>query len=630
MSRFFRSPNSSGSSSGSDSDDEETEEVMSTSLSQLDISARQEYSGSSLESIPIDRTATTVAPNEGQDWLLHSLLEERCLNQVIMERTNSGDPKRHANDREVRQEARRRYRILCAQLAPLNLVSVGPAEDRHGANRQRIRDGLDRALRSGMATPMRQPSFPAPLRGLLTDGRTEPVLQEWQPGSLPMDSGSPASVFDSLSTFHQPLPSRYLKDFDELGILGKGGYGQVFHVRHRLDGRTYAVKKVPIRPSMVQRITIGGQAVLDEILTEVRSLSRLDHPNVVRYFSSWIEWSSGSSFAPRTSRDGSMSPASDNAIGGAEIATSSGTESIRRVKTQSNTDEDAGFIFESHSHHTELHTESSLVAEVVPEDSDILSRSISDAGLISSSEPSLAIHLQMDIYPMTLADFLSPPQTSSVEPLAHCFHISPSLRILLAILDGVEYLHSEGIVHRDLKPANIFLRLESNSKAASSCVDLSDCSSCQPENCANPVTLSVRIGDFGLVTSIAQSGDLTSDPPPTHAVGTELYRPAASKSSVSPKLDIFALGIIACELLTHFSTQMERRETLHSLRKGQFPDGFAGCAGHQSSKVKECVAAMLSDESPEATTIAELRQRLEALLSPRLTSGDTLLRRSST
>ncbi|EGP84431.1 uncharacterized protein MYCGRDRAFT_30507, partial [Zymoseptoria tritici IPO323] len=277
-------------------------------------------------------------------------------------------------------------------------------------------------------------------------------------------------------------PSRYLKDFDELGILGKGGYGQVFHVRHRLDGRTYAVKK----------------AVLDEILTEVRSLSRLDHPNVVRYFSSWIEC---------------------------------------------------------------------------------------DAGLISSSEPSLAIHLQMDIYPMTLADFLSPPQTSSVEPLAHCFHISPSLRILLAILDGVEYLHSEGIVHRDLKPANIFLRLESNSKAASSCVDL------------------VRIGDFGLVTSIAQSGDLTSDPPPTHAVGTELYRPAASKSSVSPKLDIFALGIIACELLTHFSTQMERRETLHSLRKGQFPDGFAGCAGHQSSKVKECVAAMLSDESPEATTI---------------------------
>ncbi|KJX97831.1 PEK protein kinase [Zymoseptoria brevis] len=631
MSKFFRSPNSSGSSSGSDSDDEETEEVMSASLSQLDISTRQEYSGSSLGSIPIDRTATTVARNEGQDWLLHSLLEERCLNQVIMERTNSGDPKRHANDREVKQEARRRYRILCAQLAPLNLVSVGTEEDRHGATRQRIRDGLDRALHSGMATPTRQSSFPAPLRGLLTDGRTEPVLQGWQAG-LPMESGSPASVFDFLSTFHQPLPSRYLKDFDELGLLGKGGYGQVFHVRHRLDGRTYAVKKVPIRPSMVQRITIGGQAVLDEILIEVRSLSRLDHPNVVRYFSSWIEWSSGSSFTPPTCRDGPTSPASEvlnssdknYAIGGAEIATSGATESIHRVKTQSNSDEDAGFIFESRSQHTE----SSLIA--VPEDSDILSRSISDVGLISSSRPSLAIHMQMDIYPMTLADFLSPPQSSPVKPLAHCFHISPSLRILLALLDGVEYLHTEGIVHRDLKPANIFLRLESNSKAVSSCVDLSHCSACQLENCANPVTLSVRIGDFGLVTSIAQSGDLFSAPPPTHAAGTELYRPAASKSSVSPKLDIFALGIIACELLTQFSTQMERRETLHALRKGQFPDGFAGCAGHQSSKVKECVAAMLSDEPSEDTTIGELRHELEALLSPPLTASDTLLRRSST
>jgi translation initiation factor 2-alpha kinase 3 len=628
MSKFFRSPDSSGSSSGSasDAEDEETEEVMSNSLSQLNISASNEYSGSSLESIPINRSSTAVAPNEGQDWLLHSLLEERCLNQVIKEREKNGNPRRRADDPEVQREARRRYHVLCAQLAPLNLVSAGLEEDRHGATRQRVRDGLDRALQSGLATPTRQPSFPGPLRRLLTDGKTEPVMQTWQPGSLPTEFGSPAgSVFESLSTFNHHLQSRYLRDFDELGLLGKGGYGQVYHVRHRLDGRTYAVKKVPIRPSMVQRIAIGGQSVLDEILTEVRSLSRLDHPNVVRYFSSWVEWSSGTTAAWATSDDGPISARSDDAVGGAETTTSAGTESIHRIKTQSNTEEDGGFIFESRSNHSE----SIILADTVPEDSEYLSRSTSNAALLSSTEPTLAIHMQMDVYPMTLADFLSPPQTSPVKPLAHCFHVDPSLRILLAILDGVEYLHTEGIVHRDLKPANIFLRLENDSKAARSCIDLFDCNPCQSANCANPATLSVRIGDFGLVTSIAQSGDL-STPPPTHAVGTELYRPTSSKSSVSPKLDIFALGIVACELLIKFSTQMERRETLQALRRGQFPNSFAGCAGHQSAKVKECVKAMLSDELPEDATIADLRRRLEAVLSPKVMVNDTLLRRSST
>jgi translation initiation factor 2-alpha kinase 3 len=422
------------------------------------------------------------------------------------------------------------------------------------------------------------------------------------------------------------MPSRYLRDFDELGLLGKGGYGQVFHVRHRLDGRTYAVKKVPIRPSMVQRIATGGQAVLDEILTEVRSLSRLDHPNVVRYFSSWIEWSSGRPFTSPTSGDGPTSTHSDDAVGGAETAASDDSGSLHRIKTQSNTDDDAGFMFESHSDQSE----SIAVAETAPDDSEFLSRSTSDAAFLSTTVPALAIHMQMDIYPMTLADFLSPPQTSPVKPLAHCFHIDPSLRILIAILDGVEYLHSEGIVHRDLKPANIFIRLENNTKSARGCVNLFDCNSCQSADCANPATLSVRIGDFGLVTSIAQSGDASAPPPPTQAVGTELYRPTSHKSNFSPKLDIFALGIIACELLMKFSTQMERRETLQALRKGQFPHGFGGCAGHHSGKLKECVAAMLSDELPEDATIADLRQRLEAILSPRLIISDTLLRRSST
>ena len=37
--------------------------------------------------------------------------------------------------------------------------------------------------------------------------------------------------------------SRYLNEFDEIARLGKGGYGQVYKVRNKLDGQFYAIKK---------------------------------------------------------------------------------------------------------------------------------------------------------------------------------------------------------------------------------------------------------------------------------------------------------------------------------------------------------------------------------------------------
>ena len=73
--------------------------------------------------------------------------------------------------------------------------------------------------------------------------------------------------------------SRYAKDFVEDGRLGRGGFGEVFQARNRIDGQVYAVKKVKARSS----------SALDPVLSEVTVLSRLNHPNVVRYFASWIE-----------------------------------------------------------------------------------------------------------------------------------------------------------------------------------------------------------------------------------------------------------------------------------------------------------------------------------------------------
>lgn len=74
-------------------------------------------------------------------------------------------------------------------------------------------------------------------------------------------------------------PSRYANDFQEMGSLGKGGFGKVVKARNRLDGRAYAIKK----------ITQKSGVMLNHILHEVILLSKLNHKYVVRYFAAWLE-----------------------------------------------------------------------------------------------------------------------------------------------------------------------------------------------------------------------------------------------------------------------------------------------------------------------------------------------------
>lgn len=81
------------------------------------------------------------------------------------------------------------------------------------------------------------------------------------------------------STNRGPASSRYTEDFVEEGRLGKGGFGEVVKARKKLDGQIYAIKK----------ITQRSQASLTEILKEVRLLSQLSHPAVVRYYNTWVE-----------------------------------------------------------------------------------------------------------------------------------------------------------------------------------------------------------------------------------------------------------------------------------------------------------------------------------------------------
>lgn len=69
--------------------------------------------------------------------------------------------------------------------------------------------------------------------------------------------------------------SIYNINYDQLELLGKGSYGHVYKVFHKLDEQYYAIKKVFIKD------------IKD--INEIKLLSKLNHKYIIKYCNSWID-----------------------------------------------------------------------------------------------------------------------------------------------------------------------------------------------------------------------------------------------------------------------------------------------------------------------------------------------------
>jgi serine/threonine protein kinase len=85
--------------------------------------------------------------------------------------------------------------------------------------------------------------------------------------------------------------SRYQREFKQIALLNTGGFGSVYHVVRIMDDCHYAIK-------MITFDSVGySHDHIQKVVREVQCLAKVsDHPNIVRYYTSWLEpsWMTGS------------------------------------------------------------------------------------------------------------------------------------------------------------------------------------------------------------------------------------------------------------------------------------------------------------------------------------------------
>nr|POE72184.1 eukaryotic translation initiation factor 2-alpha kinase 1 [Quercus suber] len=591
MSKFFRS----SSSIASDSSDSSSDDLSEGAVPRPQANKALQASTTKPSTVS---SATDLNVDHAQ-LLLHALLEERCMQQVL---------KDHSERPMINIEAmaKAKYQHLSQQLVSLGLVRDGLDHEHHASTRETYRSGLDMLMHSNIGSSSSVPPnrIPRPRRHLLTNASeqstnpTEIISRlltdngEWPKGPVSergLGSIPPAHFLDpsmSIDTngFHEK--SRYFRDFQEIDLLGKGGFGAVFHVKNRIDDGHYAIKKIPFGHSYLEKIRVRGLQELDHLLREVRTLARLDHPNIVRYYAGWIEEAQFTALPGDSIESISRDALEDHDnnfsfhTSTASVACDRKSVSLRRVYTQSDSAE-LDVVFETStslspskpgSNDQSMPNVSSPVAGSAIEDASLASQLVDQLPIVakysmqkdhgwssvsSTTNPMdneqlfrmpqrvITLCVQMSLHPFTLAEFLC---SNRKIQHTHCYHLQASIDILLAIMDGCEYLHRNDIVHRDLKPANILMGTKSSLHSTTlSSSDSSSCKACLKESKPPNPALEIRIGDFGLVDTLARTNpdDLSN----SHAVGTEIYRPANSSSNSSIALDIYALGIIAFEIL---------------------------------------------------------------------------------
>ncbi|CAK0800505.1 unnamed protein product, partial [Prorocentrum cordatum] len=343
-------------------------------------------------------------------------LAEVALHDRMQQRVAEEEEQARRRAAEAEEQARRRAAEAWERQKQLE-------RDRN-ARYQRIREAAERVGDAGRRGTLEHPASPE-LRPLCAPDLRQPPAALPGRGALDDDE---ASVLLS-RRFHDLAPGRgggsdgpvefSLREgssggivFEELGFLGRGGFGSVTKVRHRVDRQLYAIKRIELT---------GSQGSREQILKECATLPRLTHLHIVRYYQAWKEVEVEGSEAQAPSH-----PTAKNA---------GASTKMRRVKSLASTP------------HPQDGDDWLSMAGCTPH----CSKSPSPGQARSPSREFL--YIQMEFCDgTTLREAIDRGVLHQDE--------AAIWKLFRQVLDALAYVHSKKLIHRDLKPANVFLSSE--------------------------------------------------------------------------------------------------------------------------------------------------------------------------